>query len=468
MGTVIRSFIWSTIERFSVQGIQFVLSLIIARLVTPYDYGVVAMLTVFLSIAQIFVDSGFSNALIQKKNRTEVDYSTIFYLNLLIGFISYILLYFSSPFIASFYKIEELSFVMRFVGLNLIINAISIIPRIKLTIELDFKTQAIISLIAVIISGLIGIILAYKSFGYWALVFQTLINNSLQSILLIYYGKWYPKRYFSYSSIKELFSFGSKLLISALIDTIYQNIYTLVIGKKFSSKELGFYNRSNTFAAFPFSNLTNIITRVIYPLWCQDNINLKHSFIQTLRMSTFIIIPIAIYISCFSHCIISVVLTEAWIPMSPYMKLLSIAYIFYPITAINDNVLKVNGRSDYFMRAEIIKKILGCAILLITVKWGVLIMCYGILLYMFLGSIINMRYTKKVVNIPIIKQFMNIKDIIILNLVFAVILSLISFLPYNDLYIFIISLIIPFPLYILLSYIGRIQEYNLILKKVLK
>lgn len=248
----VKSVMWSSIERFSVQGIQFILSIVIARLVTPSEYGLIAMLSIFLAIAQTFIDSGFSNALIQKQGRTETDNSTVFYFNIAVSIIVYGMLYGAAPFIADFYKEPLLTTVTRWIGLNIIISAFSIVQRAILIIKLDFKTQAKASLIAVILSGGVGIAFAYYGYGVWALVIQAIASNFINTFLLWIFAKWTPAFRYSWQSFRTLFAFGSKLLLSGLLHTIYMNLYSLVIGKKFSAVEVGYFNRASTPSTISF------------------------------------------------------------------------------------------------------------------------------------------------------------------------------------------------------------------------
>ncbi|MDR1761766.1 MAG: lipopolysaccharide biosynthesis protein, partial [Bacteroidales bacterium] len=244
----ISGILWSSIERFSVQGIQFVLQIIMARLLLPADYGLIGMLAIFLAVSQSFIDSGFANALIRKQNRTEVDFSTVFYFNIVVGILFYFILFFTSPYIAEFYEAPILESLTKVVALNVFINSLTIVQRAKFTINVDFKTQTKASLLAVIISGAVGILMAYQGFGVWALVVQTITNGTINMIMLWIYSKWRPQFVFSITSFKEMFSYGSKLLLSGLIDTTYNNIYTMVIGKKFSQVDLGYFTRADQFA----------------------------------------------------------------------------------------------------------------------------------------------------------------------------------------------------------------------------
>lgn len=410
---------WSAVERFSVQGIQFVLTIIIARLVLPADYGLIAMLGIFLAIAQTFIDSGFSNALIQKKDRTEVDFSTVFYFNIVISLVVYLILFFSAPYIAIFYKEPQLDIITKWTGLNIIISAFSIVQRAKLTIDVDFKNQAKASFTAVLTSGIIGILLAYKGYGVWALVIQTLLNSLLNTCLLWIFAKWIPKWVFSRESFNTLFSFGSKLLLSGLLHTIYINLYSLVIGRRYTSMDVGFYNRAYQFAGFPSINIVGIINRVIFPIQCEmqdDNERLKISFLKYLRMSCFIIFPVMIIVAVISKPLILLLLTDKWLPASELLSILCFAYMWYPVMVVNNQILNVKGRSDYFLYTEILKKVIAIAILFITLPFGVRTLCWGIVVYNFFDMAIIIYYSKKVIFVKYWEQIYNVMPLFLVSL----------------------------------------------------
>lgn len=466
--------VWSAVERFSVQGIQFILTIIIARLVLPSDYGLIAMLNIFLAIAQVFVDSGFSHALIQKKNRTETDFSTVFYFNIFISIVLYLLLYFSAPYIASFYKEPDLSPVTRWIGLNIIIGGFSVVQRAKLTINIDFKRQAKASLTAVLISGIIGILLAYKGWGVWVLVVQTLSNSLLNTLLLWIFAKWVPKWIFSKESFNTLFSFGSKLLLSGLLHTIYINLYSLVIGRRYTSMDVGFYNRAYQFASFPSINIVGVINRVIFPMQCEmqdDNECLKISFLKYLRMSCFIIFPVMTIVAVLSKPLILLLLTEKWLPAAEMLSILCFAYMWYPVMIVNNQILNVKGRSDYFLYAEILKKVIAIAILLITLPFGVRILCWGIVVYNFFDIAIILYYSKKVIFVKYWEQMYNIMPLFFVSLLTGcvVYLSIQIFEGYSLKQLAIGSLI-GLVVYIFSCLIFKIREIDqivLIIKKII-
>lgn len=413
----VRGVWWSAVERFSVQGVQYLLGIIIARLLLPSDYGLVAMLTVFIAISQTFVDGGLANALIQKKNRTETDYSTVFCFNTALAVVLYLLLFAFAPLIASFFEQPELEQIAKIAGLVLIVNALGIIQQTKLTVELDFKRQAMASLAAVIVSGAIGIVMAYRGYGVWALVWQTLLNNVFRVMLLWVFSRWKPSLRFSRESFRGLFSFGSKILLSSLLHTVYVNLYTLVIGKKFSSAQLGFFNRASTLAQFPSTNFTNVIIRAIYPIQCRlqdDDEALRSSFIVYLRMACYIVFPMMTVLCAIAEPLTSVLLTDKWLPMVPYFQILCIAYMWDPVMKINHNMLNVKGRSDYFLKAEIIKKIVAVAILIVTIPLGITAMCAGLVGYAFADMGVIIAYTRKLTGIGYKKQAASILPVLLL------------------------------------------------------
>lgn len=463
----VKGVVWSAVERFSVQGIQFILSMIIARLVDPSEYGLIAMLAIFLAIAQIFVNSGFAYALIQKKDRSETDFSTVFYFNIVIALFVYILLYGAAPFIAAFYEEPLLIVVTRWIGLNIIISAFSIVQRAKLTLLLDFKTQAKASLLAVIFSGIAGVVLAYYGYGVWALVVQALASNFINTFLLWIFSPWFPLWIFSWQSFRRLFSFGSKLLLSGLLHTIYINLYSLVIGKKYSATDVGYYNRAYSLAQFPSVNITDIITRAIYPVQCElqdKEERLTASFIQYLRMSCFIIFPLMIGLAIIAKPLIVVLLTEKWGPAAELLSILCIAYMWYPIMVINNQILNVKGRSDYFLKAEIIKKVIAIGILILTLPLGLRVLCWGVVLYNLLDCLIIIHYAKKVIQTSYRQQLKNVAPLLLLNAAMGLLVCL-SMMLSTTLGVQVITGILSGVLsYVGMSYLFRIKELDTILE----
>lgn len=396
----VKGVFWSSIDRFSSQGIQFIFSILIARMLLPSDYGVIAMLGIFLAVSQSFIDSGFGTALVQKIDRTETDFSTVFYFNILVACFFYGLLWIISPYIASFYDIPLLESVTKAVALTLIFNALGGIQNAKLTIAIDFKTRAKISLMCTISTGIIGLIMAYKGYGVWALVTQNIANSVLNATLLWLFVRWIPQRTFSMQSFRQLFGFGSKLLASGLLDTIYNNIYPLVIGKFFSASTLGVYSRASSLAQYPSSNLTSVLQSVTFPVLSSiqnDEERLGNAYRRLLRMSVFIIFPLMIGLSAVADPFIRLVLTDKWEGAIYLLQIVCFSMMWYPVHAINLNLLQVKGRSDYFLKLEIIKKIIGVSMLCITVPIGIVAMCYGSICTSIICLGVNTHYTWKLI-----------------------------------------------------------------------
>ena len=396
----VKGVFWSSIDRFSSQGIQFIFSILIARMLLPSDYGVIAMLGIFLAVSQSFIDSGFGTALVQKIDRTETDFSTVFYFNILVACFFYGLLWIISPYIASFYDIPLLESVTKAVALTLIFNALGGIQNAKLTIAIDFKTRAKISLMCTISTGIIGLIMAYKGYGVWALVTQNIANSILNATLLWLFVRWIPQRTFSMQSFRQLFGFGSKLLASGLLDTIYNNIYPLVIGKFFSASTLGVYSRASSLAQYPSSNLTSVLQSVTFPVLSSiqnDEERLGNAYRRLLRMSVFIIFPLMIGLSAVADPFIRLVLTDKWEGAIYLLQIVCFSMMWYPVHAINLNLLQVKGRSDYFLKLEIIKKIIGVSMLCITVPIGIVAMCYGSICTSIICLGVNTHYTWKLI-----------------------------------------------------------------------
>ena len=421
--------IWSAIDRFSTQGIQFVFSILIARLLMPSDYGVIAMLGIFLAVSNTFVDSGFGAALVQKANRTETDFSTVFYFNIVVAIIFYALLWLASPYIAAFYNIPMLKDVTRVVALTLIFSALGGIQGAKLSIAINFKTRAIISLISALSTGCLGLYLAYSGYGAWALVFQTVFSSLLNTILLWCFVRWMPSLVFSWQSFRQLFSFGSKLLASALLDTIYNNVYTLIIGKVYSSSSLGLYSRASGLAQYPSSNITGVLQSVTFPVLCSiqnDEERLADAYKRFIRMSAFVVFPLMIGLASVAEPFIRVVLTDKWEGTIYLLQIVCFSMMWYPIHAINLNILQVKGRSDYFLKLEIIKKIQGVCILCITVPISIVAMCYGSIVSSLLSLVWNTYYTKRLIGYGFFSQIKDLLPIIIHSLLMGGIVLLVT------------------------------------------
>ena len=458
----IRGVGWSIVERLSVQGVSLILSFLIARRLSPSDYGLVAMLSIFMVIAQAFIDSGFSNALIQKQNRTEADYSTVFYFNVAVGLLMYLTFVLSAPLIADFYNQPILKEIIVWSGLNFIITSFSTVQYAQIMINLQLKKYAYISLVSVILSGACGVYMAYTGYGVWTIVWQTLLTNIFNTIQLWLFSKWHPRLIFSWNSFKELFGFGSKILLTGLITRIYNNVYTIVIGKCFNSTELGLYNRSAHTSQILSTNFTATLVRVTYPIECElqdKEKQLVEKFYLFIRLTSFVVFPMMAGLAALSKPFVLFVLTEKWIDCVPYMQILCIAYMFDPLMRMNWDILNVKHRSDFSLYSEIIKKIGGIIILICTIPWGVKIMCWGLVGYSLWDMIVVMSFTQKIIPaINIIDELKVIAPILVNSALMYLAIRIFLSIEMSPLLQIIIGTTVGFASFILLSMISRSFE----------
>ncbi|MEV3831602.1 lipopolysaccharide biosynthesis protein [Aeromonas allosaccharophila] len=403
---------WSALERFLTQGIQLAITLYLARILGPTAFGLVGMMAVFIAIANVFVDSGFTSALIRKTDRTESDLVTAFYYNIAMAGLCYLALYVSAPFVADFYQQSELKSLLRVLGLTVLINSFTLIPRVKLNVAMDFKTQAKISVLSVLISGPTAIVLALNGYGVWALVTQTLLNASCATLLFNLFSPWLPRGYITKNSFSYLFSYGSKLLLSGLLDVTYNNLYQIIIGKKFSPAIVGQFSQANQLASVPTTTLTGIIQRVTFPLFSQlqgEPDRMTNAYRQTLKLSAMLIFPLIVGLGLIAKPLLTSLLGEQWQGAAALLTVLCLGYMLYPIHSINLNLLQVTGRSDLFLKLEVVKKVIGVSILLISIPYGVLAMCIGFTLTSYLALLLNTYYTAKLTHLS---QWQQCKDIL--------------------------------------------------------
>lgn len=384
--------------QLSTQGISFVIGIFLARILNPSEYGLIGMAMVFVSISGVFIDGGFSTALIRKKDPTQADLSTVFYINIGVAVLFYILLYLTAPFIANFYGQPVLTSVTRVISLNFVISAACTVQVLLFVKRLDFKTQSIISIVTVLLSGIVGLYLAYASYGVMALVIQSVAQNTLRMLLLWVIGKWRPAWVFSIISLKRLFSFGSKLFLSGLISRFFDNLYPLVIGRFFSPTALGYYTRAENYQGLLSRNLTSVVNGVSFPSLVQfqnDDERLKAGLRKMNNLIMMVNIPLMVGLALVAKPLIVLMITDKWLPVVPYLQWLCVAGILYPLHVTNLNVLNVKGRSDLFLRLEIIKKALIVFALIIGSFWGVKGLVIGQVVFSIVAFFINVWYPSK-------------------------------------------------------------------------
>ena len=436
---------WSFVEQVLVRGFNFIIGIILARLLDPSDYGLIGMIGIFMAISQLFIDGGFANALIQCKEATEKDLSTVYIINICVSVFFYAVLFFTAPYIAAFYHQPLLKSLTRWFALILIIGSLAAVHSTILTIRVDFRTKSYISITSAVISGIVGVICAYKGMGVWALVVQSLTSSIAGAILTITFVKWRPKLLFSKDSFHKLFSYGSKLLAASLISTIYSNIYPLVIGKRFTAADVGFYSRAGQFPSLCSTTVGGVLNRVAFPILSRiqdDNERLLRVYEKYIQFSSFIIFPMIMGLCGIARPLVSLLLTDKWIACVPLMRILCFSVLFDGIILINLNLLYVKGRSDLVLKLEIIKKSIAFTILFITSFFSIKAMCYGTVVYSLIALYLNTIYTKKILNYTLWSQLKTILPYLYAAIIVLLEASVICHFIYNNWIALLLSLFV--------------------------
>lgn len=406
----IRGFLWSFADVLGNQGTQFLIQIVLARLLLPEHFGLIGMILIFIAVSNSLIDSGFTQALIREQHATQADYSTVFYFNLLMSLVVYLALFLLAPAVSGFFQTPELVDILRVLGLGIIINAFAIIPRAMFTKDVNFEVQTKVNLTASVVSGAVAIFLAVSGFGVWSLVFRTLTMSAVQAVLLQVVRQWLPSLVFSLQSFRRLFGFGWKLLVSGLIDTIYDNIYFVIIGRQYTAAQLGYYTNASKLNDVASHTLTATIHRVTYPVLSsiQDNEQrLKEAYRKVIKFAAFIIFPVMMGLAAVGEPLVELVFGEQWLPMVLYFQLLCFAGMLYPIHAINLNILQVKGRSDLFLYLEIIKKVLLSVLIVIAVVLGTGItgLIFAAILSSYIALVINIHFCAKEIHAKKSEQY---------------------------------------------------------------
>jgi len=463
---IISSLFWKLLERTGTQGIQFIIQIILARLLLPEEYGLIAIVSVFISLANVFVQSGFNIALIQKKDADNVDFSSVFYLSLTVATLLYVIIYFSAPYIASFYRQPILVSVLRMLSITLFIGAFNSIQNAYVIRNMLFKRLFISSLGAAIVSGIVGIVMAYRDWGVWALVAQQLINQLTISIILWFSVNWRPHFLLSFERIRSLFSFGSKLLISGLIDTLYTNLNTLIIGRIYTPAMLGFYNRGQQFPQIAVININGSIQTVMLPTLSayQDNKKrVKELTRRAILTSSFLIFPMMIGMLVVAEPLVKIVLSEKWLPSVPFLQIFCISYALMPIHTANLQAINAMGRSDIFLKLEILKKIVGLVVLGISIPFGVYAIIIGQVFCSVISTFINSYPNKQLLDYNYKEQWADIMPSLGIAIIMGSIVYLFNFINLSAWKILILQVIIGIIVYIGLSKIFKIECFSYLL-----
>lgn len=414
---------WSLILRYSQQLIVFSVAIVLARILLPAEFGIVSMLGVFMALAQTFLDFGISAALIQRQDIDQRDLSTVFYLNILTGFVLTLILFLSAPLIANFYSEPELVGITRFMSLNFIIISFGIVQNTLITKRVDFKIRMKISLPSLIISGVVAVYLAFNGFGVWSLAIQVVLQSFLHLIFLWYVEKWRPTLQFSISSIKKIIGFSANIFGSSMLDTFFKKLDVLLVGKFFNPADLGFYTRAVGLQQLPIRNTHASIKQVMYPVLSKmqdDNVRLKRAIRKIIKVVAFVGFPMLLGMLVVADPLIRVLITEKWLPSVKYLQLLCIGGLVYSISAVNLNILLVKGKADIFLKLEIVKKIMTMAGLFIGILWGIMGLIIGRIIVGWFAFILNIHYSGKQINYTVIEQLKDLLPYFILSIIMAV------------------------------------------------
>ena len=420
---------WSFIDNIANTGITFLVGLVLARILSPSEFGIIGMLAIFIAVANTLVDSGLSSSLIRKNDTTNTDYNTIFFFNIFISTSLYVLLFLIAPSISAFFREPILVPVSRVLSLVLIINSFSIIQRTILIKRIDFKTQTKISLIASVSSGIIGIGMALCGNGLWSLVGQQVSRQLLNTMLLWVFNSWRPVFEFSKDSFKVHFGFGSKLLLSGLLDTLYKNVFNLIIGRFYQADQLGQYSRAESFSGIFSSNLTGVVQRVSYPTLSSiqdDSMLLRQAYRRVIKTTMFISFSCILGLAAVSKPMIVVLIGSKWLQAAEYLPIICLGTMLYPLHAINLNMLQVKARSDLFLRLEVLKKAIGLIPIFLGIFIGIKAMLWGGVLTSFIAYFLNSYYSGRLINYSMKEQVMDITPSFLLSLGMAVIVHLIE------------------------------------------
>lgn len=460
---VISNLVWRFGERCGAQGIAFIVSVVLARILDPDAYGTIALITVFTTILQVFVDSGLGNALIQKKDADDLDFSTVFFTNITVCTILYIFICLLAPLISLFYHQSELTPYIRVLGLTVLISGIKNVQQAYVSRHMLFKKFFFSTLGGTVIAGAVGVIMAYTGFGIWALVAQQVLNLAIDTAILWITVKWRPYRQFSFTRLKGLFSFGWKLLISGLLDTIYNDLRQLVIGKMYSSSDLAYYNQGKKFPHLIVSNINSSIDSVLLPTMASkqdDREHVKSMTRRSIKTSVYIMAPMMMGLAFTAESLVSLILTDKWLPCVPFLRIFCINYMFYPIHTSNLNAIKAMGRSDLFLKLEVVKKIVGLSLLLSTMWLGVMAMAYSLLVSSVLSQIINSWPNRKLLNYGYIEQMKDILPGICLAVGMGVCIGFVSLVNLPAVVILSIQVIMGAGIYIGGSAILRLDSFQ--------
>jgi O-antigen/teichoic acid export membrane protein len=466
---ILSSLFWKLMERGGTQGIQFIVQIVLARLLIPEDYGVIALVTIFIIIANVFVQSGFNTALIQKKDANESDFSSVFYLSLFVASLLYVILFFAAPLIAAFFEETQIILVLRVLSVILFFGALNSIQNAVVARKMQFKKLFFSSLGAILVSGTVGIVMAYAGFGVWALVLQQITNQLLIIVILWFTVKWRPRLLFSFERVKSLFSYGWKLLVSALINNLYMNLSSLIIGKIYNAEMLGFYNRGKQFPELIVTNIDGSIQSVMFPAFAsqQDNRQrVKDMVRRSIVTSSFILFPMMVGVAVIAEPLVKILLTEKWLPAVPFLQIYCVSYALWPIHTANLQAINALGRSDIFLKLEIIKKIVGLAILGVTVFYGVYAIALGGIVSGLISTVINSYPNSKLLNYSYKDQWKDIMPSLLLSLIMGAVVYSVQLIGLSVWSTLLTQVCVGVILYLAIAWIFKLECFRYLIETV--
>lgn len=464
--TVVTNLIWRLGERFGAKMVQFLVQMILAKMLTPEIWGTIGLILIFIEVLQVFIESGLGNALIQKKDADDLDFSTVFYFNCVICGAAYLLMFFAAPLIAWFYKAPELTSAIRVMSLVLVVSGLKNVQQAYVSKNMLFKRFFFATLIGTVTAAVIGIAMAYFGFGLWAIIAQNLINVTIDTCILWITVKWRPKRAFSFQRLKQLYSFGWKLFASSLMEVIYLKLRGLIIGKKYSKEDLAYYTYGEYFPQFITSILNSSIDSVLLPSMSsvQDSReNVKNMTRRAIKIGTYILMPFMVGIMVCAGPVVRIVLTEDWLPVIPYLRILCISYAFMPIHTANLNAIKAIGRSDTYLKLEIIKKFVDFASILATMFISVKAMVYGVLVASIISQVINAWPNKKLLGYSYLEQVADMIPQIIASTIMGAVIYIINLVDIHYLLMLAIQIPLGVIVYIICSKLMHIDSFDYLL-----
>lgn len=463
---VINNFFWRFAERCGAQFVTLIVSIVLARVLSPSDFGTVSLVMVFTTIMQVFVDSGLGTALIQKKDADDLDFSSVFYFNFAVCLVLYAGMFVAAPYIAKFYNDDSLISIIRVISLTIIISGVKGIQQSYVSRNMLFKRFFFATLGGTIFSAFLGISMAYAGCGVWSIVAQQLSNTTIDTLILWGTVRWRPKRMFSWERLSGLLSYGWKLLVSSLLDTVYNNLRNLIIGKIYTSADLAYYNQGDKFPKVIVTNINASIDSVLLPSMSgeQDHAErVKSMTRRAIKTSTYIMAPLMMGLMFCAEPIVKLLLTDKWLPCVPYLRIFCFTYMFWPIHTANLNAIKAMGRSDLFLKLEIIKKIMGLTLLLVTMRISVMAMAYSLIVSGILSQIINSWPNWKLLDYNYIEQLRDILPSIIIATGMGICVYFIGFFPMPITITLLIQIIAGAAIYIGVSVILKLEEFEYLL-----